>query len=281
MSSALIATVNDIKKKYLFYSDIFIITIGLISNLSLILIFVTLRPFRGKQCAFFLTVESISNIGLLLSNYPSFIYRDITGKDPENITVVWCKLQSSLSQIFGLCSLFTICFLSFDQFMSTNPRPHWRQMSTLKLARRLTFFNVCFVMLHSILFLIFTEIIKGQGCTLYNPILYSYFTFFYYPILSSAIPLLVTVTFSLLAYRNVRRIVRRQIAVVRRRLDHQLTAMVLARVCSIVLLGLPFIIFSLYQVNFSATQNNQLEVAIVSLASSIVSSLIYLNFSVR
>ncbi len=154
-------------------------------------------------------------------------------------------------------------------------------MSTLKLARRLTFFNVCFVVLHSILFLIFTEIIKGQGCTLYNPILYSYFTFFYYPILSSAIPLLVTVTFSLLAYRNVRRIVRRQIAVVRRRLDHQLTAMVLARVFNIVLLGLPFIIFSLYQVNFSTTQNNQLEVAIVSLASSIVSSLIYLNFSVR
>jgi len=165
--------------------------------------------------------------------------------------------------------------------MSTNPRPNWRQISTLKLGYRLTFFNVCFFVLHSILFLIFTDIPKGEGCTVYNPILYSYFTFFYYPILSSAIPVLVTITFSLLAYRNVRRIVRLQIPLPRRRLDHQMTAIALARVICIVLLGLPFIIYSLYRVHFSITQNNQLAVAIVNLANSVVVSLLNLNFSVR
>jgi hypothetical protein len=226
-------------------------------------------------------VESIANIGVLLSNLPSNISTYVTNQDSTMISIFWCKMKSAITQSFGLSSLVTICFLTFDQYMSTNPRPNWRQMSTLKLAHRLTLINVCFVVLHSIPFLILTEIVSIVGCTIYNQALHDYFTYFYYPILSSTIPLLVTVTFSLLAYRNVRQIIRRQITVVRRRLDRQLTAMVLARVCYLILLGLPYIIISLYRVNLSITNDNQMTIAIANLAASIIYSLLYLNFSVK
>jgi hypothetical protein len=108
-----------------------------------------------------------------------------------------------------------------------------------------------------------------------------YFSFFYYPILSSALPLIVTASFSLMAYRNVRHIIRRQIPIVRRRLDRQLTAMVLARVICLIVLGLPYIIFSLYQDNPVFTGNNYMEIAIATLAGNISYSLMYANFTVN
>lgn len=205
--------IYDITRKYTFYALTCLLAIGLVSNICLILVFVLLRVYRGNQCAFFFTVESIANIGLLLTIILPYIYKNITHLDPTYISIVWCKLSNGLSQIFGLTSLFTICFLAFDQFISTNPRPNWRQISTLKLAHRLTFCNICFVVLHSIPFYIFTQILPSVGCTIFNAVLYSYFTFFYYPILSFAVPFITTITFSTLAYRNVRRIVRRQLSV--------------------------------------------------------------------
>jgi hypothetical protein len=154
-------------------------------------------------------------------------------------------------------------------------------MSTLKLAHRLIIFNICFCTLHSTLFLIFTEIQSSLGCTVYNPTLKKYLSFFYYPILSNALPLVITISFSLLAYRNVRRIFRRQVPIVRRRLDHQLTAMVLARVICAIVLGLPFICITLYELNLNTSEDNAMKLAIATLIDIIFTSLLFTNFSVN
>ena len=94
--------------------------------------------------------------------------------------------------------------------------------------------------------------------------------------LSTALPLLITLGFSTLAYRNVRRIVRRQIPMVRRRLDHQMTALVLGRVISIVTCGLPYMSFNLYFLNTSNSNNNE----DLALIGSILYSLLFTNFGV-
>ncbi len=65
------------------------------------------------------------------------------------------------------------------------------------------------------------------------------------------------------------------------RLDRQLTAIVLALVFRIVLLGLFYIIFSLYMLNLPMSENNRLEVAIASLVTAIAHSSLYMNFAVR
>ena len=281
MSDSLISSLGNVAEKYWFYSNVFLLTFGVTGNLALVLIFVTLRIFRGSQCAFYFIVESFANIGVLLLTTPSIIYNYVTGEDSTVTSLVWCKVQSSMLHTFGLCSLFTTCFLTFDQYMSTNPRPHFRQISSLKLAHGLTLVNVCLVLLHSIPFLIFTEIRPVELCTIYNGVLYAYFTYFYYPILSATIPLLITITFSLLAFRNVRRIIRRQLNIFRRRLDRQLTGMVLARVFCLILFGAPYIIYALYRINLSVTKDDQVKLAIIKLVSRILYSILYMNYAVK
>jgi len=280
MSSLLaLQQIQDITEKYTLYTSLINLVVGTVSNILMILIFTTLRTFRGNQCAFYLTVESVANISLLVAYLPSNIAGDILGRSPAQLSIVWCKIQLMSCYVFGFCSLFTIIFLSLDQYLSTNHRQSWRQISTIKLARLLTFFNVCFAILHNILFLVFAEI-GTLGCTIYHPVAKTYFTFFYYPILGGIVPFIVSGVFSLLAYRNVRRIVRRQVPLVRRRLDHQMTAIALARVVCMIALGLPFVCISLYEFNLNNSENNDMEIAIYNLLSAIAHSLLYVNYAV-
>jgi hypothetical protein len=56
--------------------------------------------------------------------------------------------------------------------------------------------------------------------------------------------------------------------------------MVLARVVCLIILGFPYIIYALYQLNLTFTGNNYMKIAIATLISSISDSLMYANFSV-
>lgn len=273
------AVLYNIANKYEYYTSIFILIIGLISNILIILTLTTLRIFRGNQCAYYLKIESVTDIGLLLTILPSNIAGYILSEDPGQLSIIWCKLRSSCSYACGLYSLFTICFLAFDQYLSTNHRPNWRQLSTLHLAHRITFFNICLALSQATLFLVFSQ--NGElGCTVYHPVLKLYFTYFYYPILSGILPFIINTLFSLLAYRNVRRIVRRQVPLERRQLDHQMTAMALARVICIFILGVPFVIFSIFQFSIKYNDDDYIEEAIFDLTQVLVYSLLYLNYSV-
>ena len=137
------------------------------------------------------------------------------------------------------------------------------------------------VVLHSLLFLFYTEIRPPLSCRVYNSIVTKYYSFFYYPILSTAIPFVVTIGFSLLAYSNVRRIVRRQMPIFRRRLDRLMTALVLSRVLCIAVCGLPYIIITLIDLNIHNSGPDDLSFAIRSLVGAIFYTLLYTNFSVR
>lgn len=263
------------------YAGIFNLSIGLIGNCLLILVFSSSKAFQANQSVFYLKVESITNIGLLLMIYMNHILKEILGSDPTLISLSWCKIRTFISQICGLSSLYSVCLLTIDQYLSTNPRCHWRQLSTLKLAVRCTTLNICFVTFHSLIFLIYSEIQGPLGCTVYHFMVRMYLSFFYYPILSSLLPLITTISFSLFAYRNVRRIVRQQIPVVRRRLDRQMTTLTLTRVIFIVICGIPFISSSLAVLNIDHGEENALQVSIINFVISICNSILYFNFAVK
>ncbi|CAF5172864.1 unnamed protein product, partial [Rotaria magnacalcarata] len=124
-----------------------------------------------------------------------------------------------------------------------------RRISSIQLARRLTLTAICIWIIHCIPYAIFYQIIPLNGCIITNTNLIHYYSYFYYPILHGLFPILTSCLFSLLAYRNVRHLVRRQLAVVRRRLDRQLTAMVFLRVIFFVLLLTPYTIYRIYSLN--------------------------------
>ena len=278
MSTA-IDYIDYIAQTYQFVMSTFSLIIGMISNLAIIGIFTAMKAFKGNQCAFYLTVESVADIGILLMFFPSHIISHLTGWSLTLTSVAWCKTQLMCGYGFGLCSLYTICFMAFDQYLSTNHRYSWRQKSSIQLAQRLISIIIVLSLIHGVLFFIFGRV-DFFGCTIYHPIVRLYFSYFYYPILSGFLPVVISITFSLLAYRNVRRIVRRQLAVVRRRLDRQMTALALSRVLCIVMFGLPFIAVSLYDLNVTRNDNDLTQLAILRLVSTVTYSLLYINYCV-
>ena len=271
--------ITNITKESEYYSNILVLVFGLIGNFLTILIFTSLRIFRGNRCAYYLSIESVTDIGVLLAVLPSNIAKYLMNSNPVTVSLVWCKIQAMSSYCFGFYSVYIISCLALDQYLSTNHRQNWRQMSTLRLAHRLTLINISLTAIHGVIFLVFAEI-GSQGCAIYHTILKIYFTFCFYPILAGLLPFFVSSLLSLLAYRNVRRIVRRQIPLIRRRLDQQMTAIALARVVSMILLVAPFLIFSLVNLNINRNDLNDVGKAVYSLLSMITSLLVYSNFSV-
>ena len=278
--STTIAYIDYVTFTYQFVLSIFNLTIGMVSNIAIIAIFTSLKVFKGNQCAFYLTVESVTNIGLLLAFFPSTIISYLIRQNLTWTYVAWCKIQLMCGYGFGLCSLYTICFMTFDQYLSTNHRYSWRQLSTIRLAQRLVLIIILLALIHSVIFVVFAQV-DILGCTIYDPIVKLYLSYFFYPVLICFLPLTISVTFSLLAYQNVRRIVRRQLPVYRRRLDRQMTALALSRALCIVMLFLPFIAVTLYEFNLSSSgTSNMMQLAIYRLVSVVAYSLLYLNYCV-
>ncbi|CAF1340193.1 unnamed protein product [Adineta ricciae] len=276
-----IAYLRDITDEVRFIFGLFNLVVGLISNLSLIIILTNLKIFHKTPSSFYLVAESYSNIGLLIFVCSSRISIGILRVDPTLVSLQWCKFHSGLIQLFGLCSLFTICFTTIDQYFSTHHRYAIRQLSTMKCAYLFLIITLLLSSSHGILFYIYASIDQSSfGCSIYNVMMRKYLSYFYFPVLSNALPLLITMTFSLLSYRHVRRIVRRQVPIRRRRLDQQLTSMILIRVVSLIFFGLPYIITSLYQLNVPSS-NNDLNSTIMILIAAILYSLVYTNFSIN
>jgi len=238
------------------YPGFFIIITGLIGNLISILVFTQLKLFRKNQSAFYLTVASIIDCYQLSFITSTRVIAAAFGYDPTQSSTVWCKLRIYLAQ-FGSTTLATIiCFAAIDQFLSTNYQQYLRQMSTFKLAQRLICILIILAVLYCICFPIFYEIRPSAGCATYNPMFNYYYSFVHLCIVIGILPIVISSSFSLLAYRNVRHIIRRQMSIHRRRLDRQLTAMILVRVALFVMTTLPYVSFRIYQINSSIDQSN-------------------------
>ncbi|CAF4238308.1 unnamed protein product, partial [Adineta steineri] len=96
--------------------------------------------------------------------------------------------------------------------------------------------------------------------------------------LTGLLPITIATSFSILAYRNVRHIVRRQLPIVRRNLDKQITAMVLMRVIAFVCLLLPYITYRIYVINFPISRSTPMAYAIGRLIQAIFTSLYIINY---
>ncbi|CAF1186714.1 unnamed protein product [Adineta steineri] len=171
-----------------------------------------------------------------------------------------------------------ICFTAVDQFFSTNHRFNLRQMCTLKLGRYFAFIFMVFAIIHGIVMGSSYDIQPTMGCLLSNHVWIQYSTFFFYPVLAGFLPVAIASLFSILAYHNVRRIVRRQLPIVGRKLDKQITAMVLMRVIAFVCLTLPYNTYRIYAINFPISQSMPIAYTIGRLIQAILLSFYIINY---
>ncbi|CAF0986356.1 unnamed protein product [Adineta steineri] len=277
--------------QYSFYSGFILFSFGVIGNVLNLLVFIQLKLFRTNRCAFYITIESIFNFIYQFVYISLTVLISIYGDDATERFFIWCKLRYILGQTCGLITFYMICFSAVDQFFSTNHHFHLRQMCTLKLGRYFAFIFICFAIIHSIALGSSYNIQPTLGCTISNYVAIQYSTFFFYPVLIGFLPIVIASTFSVLAYYNVRRIVRRQLPIVRRKSDKQITAMVLMRVIIFVCSVSPFDAYRIYSIYVPTSQSMPMAYAIgrliqtvfafINSMNSVISFYVFIIFSSR
>jgi len=279
-SSSIAQAILAASQQFTIYISFIILFCGVFGHISNIFVFTHLKIFRGNPSAFYLTAESIVNLLQMLISYPSRIAINGFAYDLTQTSLFYCKLRPLFVETFTLISLSVICFASIDQYLSTNYRPYLQQRSTISLAKILII-SACIIWTgQSIMIASFYEIGASSGCNLYNEFFVNYFAYGYYLIETGILPITISTFFSVLAYQNVRRIVRLQIAIRRRKLDQQLTAMILARVAFFVVIILPYVLQRIYMLIVTMNKNDLIHNAIVQLFDAITSSLFYVNTAV-
>ncbi|UJR07456.1 hypothetical protein I4U23_011745 [Adineta vaga] len=267
--------------QYTLYNAYIILFMGLIGNTINILVFHRLKLFHGNRSAFFLITESISNILYEFVSMSLTILTSIYGDDATGRSDPWCKIKFMLAQVFLLITYFMICCASADQFFSTHSYFHRRQFCTMKSARCSAFIIITIWLIHSVGFALFFSATPFVGCVISNPNAVRYASFFFYPVLAGFLPMTIAATFSLFAFRNVRRIVRRQVPIVRRRLDRQMTAMVFLRVIFFICLIFPYSFYRIYAINYPVSRTQPLPYAIAQLLQTFFLSLVRMNSGIN
>ncbi|CAF1187983.1 unnamed protein product [Adineta steineri] len=280
MSSSFFTQTLNFVTQYTFYSGCVTFILGIIGNAINILVFSQLKLFRDNRCAFYLILESISNFLFHFVFMTLTIFTSIFGDDGTSRFPAWCKLRYILGPTFAVITYYMICFTTIDQYFSTHCRYNLRQICTIKSTHISAFIIISIAIIHSIILGSFFNIQPLVGCVISNEIYLQYTTFLYYPVLIGLLPIVITLFFSLLAYRNVRRIVRRQLPIVRRRLDRQMTAMIVIRVVFFICLVLPYNICRIYVTIYPISRDDMLRYVIVRLVQAITFSFSQANYTV-
>ena len=260
------------------YTSIFVI--GFIGNCCNIFLFVSVKQFRVCPGAWYIIAESIANELLMFVGLAPRMIAEVFNFDPFRTSIIWCKIRNPLTQYCTLMGLSMVTFAAFDQYLSTSCDARYRRMSTTQLAKRFIDLIATIFLPYCIVFVIFFDIQLPSGCLLKNATLSRYYSFFHLLVLNGLLPVLISMVFSILAYRNVRRIHRRHMTDVRRRLDHQMTAMILVRVALLVVCLVPSIAQRFYNANVQSDPKDLLRTAIEQLIGSINISISYLHVSV-
>ena len=275
------ATLAIVTERYILFSTIIIVAMGLVGNTLILSVFKKLKIFRTKPSVFYLTTEAIVDILLLIYNFTLRLLTVRYGFDIWYASPVWCKLRIIIGQTLVLTLLSIICYTALDQFLTTSYSVYLRNRSSVKLAQYLIFIGMCLSLLHSVAFGVFFDAKRPSDCAAAYPVLTRYYSYFFYPILTGLIPIAIAGCFSIFAYRNVRRITRRQIPLLRRRLDRQLTQLVLLRVSLLVIFNTPFVIYRVYSINISINPADSMRIAVERFVQAISNSVLYLNYTVR
>jgi len=247
MDSSIIITYNFLAQQITIYCSIFILIIGILGGLLNVLVFTTLKTFRKSPCIFYLTTASIVNVGQLLTSLLIRILSIGFQIDPTSIS--WfCKIRIFSVQFCALISLICMSLATIDQFISMSHR----QLSNLQIAYRNIIIACIITTIHGIFFIFYYDTPNGV-CQIVNLNFGKYFSYFYFPVFLGLAPVIIMITFALMAFFTIRTVASRQIHIERLSHERQITAMVLVQVIFIVILTLPYVISTIYTLSLITT----------------------------
>jgi len=230
-----------------------------------------------------MTMSFVNIIQLFFGLFPRII-NVAYGIDWTITYLAYCKVRYYFFQSCSALSYTCMTLATIDQYLATCYNPLWQRYSNIKLARYLFAIFTIIWMLHGIPVLYFYDQVTSNStnetdCTITNRDFQRYYSYFNLLVLLCCMPVVITVVFGVLAYRNVQQILYRTMPLVRRETDKQLTVMVLVQDVYNLFFIVPYIIIYVLQLN-SSINEDPIYAARIDLASAITSALYYVPFSV-
>lgn len=274
-----------ISEKLTIYLGSFVLILGIVGGILNLLVFLSLKTFRQNSCAFYLIIMSISNVGQLISGLLTRLIINLTGIDWSLESVFYCKFRWYFIHICALVSFTCICLATIDQYLSTCSKLSWLNYSHIKYSQYFCLISTLFWLIYEIPSLILYNHVSSPtnrpiSCSVTNLIYQRYNTFVYLLVLTGILPIIITILFGSLAYRNIQQIPFRTIPIVRRELDKQLTVMVLIQVIFNFFDIVPFLIVTIYS-HLTKGSNTPTVAQQIELITAISTCLYYSYFAVR
>ena len=266
------------------YLGIPMLIVGVVGGLLNLLVFLSLKTFRQNSCAFYLMVMSAVNVIILITGLLSRITISGFSIDWTQMSMFYCKARVYFNQLSILLSLTCICLATIDQFLSTHGTLQWHRKYGLKLARLLVAFFVFVWILHGIPYLFYYNVLFSSktgkfSCAITSTLFQQYTVYGFLLILSGTLPLIITILFGLLAYRNLKQAAYRATPLIRRESDKQMTTMVLVHIFFDLFTLVPYIVVSIVALDTSLT-NDPISNAYIQFFRIFAIHLYYLYFVV-
>ncbi|UJR16672.1 hypothetical protein I4U23_003572 [Adineta vaga] len=181
-----------------------ILSLGIISNILNILIFLTLSNYKTNVCSFYMLAKACFDLSTLIFGLTGHII--IQGfRDSSLTSKNWCRLRIPLLYIRSLSSYTCLCLQSIDALLCSSRHARLRQQSTI---RRAHFLIIGFLFLwicneSPYYFMEQAPIIPNWRCQTTNTIYAQYRSYFTILTLSVILPLFIVSLFGYLSYRNL------------------------------------------------------------------------------
>jgi hypothetical protein len=277
-------TLSFVGKQISIYFGTPLFIAGVVGNILNTIVFLSLQTFRQSSCAFYLTIMSICNLFNLVFGLLSVVLSGLSVDDGTLASIFYCKFHAYFLVVSIQTSLTCLCLATIDQYLATCSRPRFQQLCNIKLAQRVVIISIIIWMLHEIPYLVFYNHVVSPttnrlSCIDTNPVFEQYRIYFISLVLIGYLPVVIVALFGLMAYRNVQQIAYRTVPLVRRRLDKQLTVIVLVQVVINIFTTLPYTTVSAISLNKSLTADPVIQ-AKIQFAMMITRILAYTTYAV-
>ncbi|CAF1542986.1 unnamed protein product [Didymodactylos carnosus] len=235
---------NSVGHNFIIYFGSFVVISGIFGNLMNLCMF-SQKPLRRRSFSHYIIALSVVNIIQVPNTLISRTLAEAFNIDPTLTNVKYCKFRNYSDFAGPLISLSLVCLASSDRCMSTSRSSAYRELSTIKISRRLILITYLFWLIHNIPFLVYFNInhlaSNHSVCSSTSVLWANYISYFIIPILYCVLPITLLTSLGFKTYKNINTLQRRQ-----RKTDVQLTSMILIQTIIVVLSTTPYCVFSIY-----------------------------------
>ncbi|CAF1356232.1 unnamed protein product [Adineta ricciae] len=233
----------SITQIFITYIAPLIFLLSLFGCLMNTILFSTVYMYRSQPCTFFLLIAAISRFVHLLNTGLSRGLAIMIGKDVTLVSPVLCKTRSYLINVCLGISMTCECLATVDRFLVTSRNANFRRMSNIKLAYRITVVLLAFWLIENVPCFLFIDIISANICAIHTNFWMIYSKYVINWVSLTIVPLIICISFGLLAYRNMHSLKNsRQL----QGSDRQLSYMILAQVIITIIPIIPSAFFFTY-----------------------------------